>query len=88
MPQCKRPRHRAEDHHRKFRQGGDQAIPESNIITDDAKGSRRAEVSFQPSSIGEKAIGVHDVSFPEHHEVRRRQSCQQVILCPKRSTCA
>ena len=70
MPQCERPRHRAEDHRGKFRQGGDQTILESNIITDDAKGSRCAEVSFQPSSIAEKAIGVHDVSF------------QSIMRCP------
>ena len=63
MPQCKRTQHRAEDYRGKFRQGEDQSIPEGNIITNDVKGSRCAEVSFQPSSIGEKAIKVHDVSF-------------------------
>ena len=63
VPQCERTQHRAEDHRGKFRQGEDQSIPEGNIITNDVKGSRCAEVSFQPSSIGEKAIKVHDVSF-------------------------
>ena len=33
------------------------------MITNDVKRSRCAEVSFQPSSIGVKAIKVHDVSF-------------------------
>ena len=59
----RRTQHQAEDHSGKFRQGEDQSIPEGNIITNDVKGSRFAEVSFQPSSIGEKAIKVHDVSF-------------------------
>ena len=68
VPQYEQPQHRAEDHSRKFRQGEDQTIPESNIIVEnqgDHSVHEKANYFSDGYSCGEPVTEYEYICSPE-----------------------